>query len=929
MKAMKYPMPQELADLIHKIAQADCDTSDMQELLTTICEALSQIMDTTNFYVALYDPQKDTLKFVYHADEMDSVEDYDQEYYDRYGMEHVSHLEGFTPEVIRTGKPLLIHKKENLRSDAKTNLKPLGTPSKVWLGVPLKIKNAVIGVLAVQSYSNPELYGDREMESLIAVSGQIALAIEHKKSVEIQKRNEEIRKTLFSIANAVNVTFNLEDLYRFIHATLNRVMDLPNFYIALYDKEKALLKFPYVVDKKDNPERSEFTVDVKTLKGFSLTLRVIETRKTLLIRKKKIMQLCREVRKESWGPVAEVWFGVPLQIRNEVIGVMCAQSYSESFRFNEKDLEILISVSDQVAIAIDRKRADEEAQKRAERLMVINRIGNAAANAHDLEKLMEAIYEEINLTFKPDGFFIAFFDYATNELEFRFLVEERKKLPIGRYPLGNGLSSKVIMEKKPLVIQNYLEEQHVLSQPLKQNTPKGALSWIGVPIKLEDQIIGLVNLQSYKAYAWNEEDIQLFFTITDQIVGTIAKARLYESVQQELNERKKAEEAKKDLETRLHQAQKMEAIGTLAGGIAHDFNNVLYPIIGFAEMTMDIVPEEGEVRKNLNEILVAAERAKDLVQQILTFSRQQEIKPRPLQIQPLLKEALKLIRSTTPSSISMIQNIDETCGPILADPSQIHQIIMNLCTNAYHAMRQQGGVLEISLAEVQMESGKNERAFQCEPGLYLRLTVRDTGHGIEPKIIDRIFDPYFTTKPPGEGTGMGLAMVHGIVKNYGGEITVFSQPEQGTIFKVFLPRLREKIVETEILEKKTGLGQGERVLFIDDEDQVIRMVKQMLERLGYEAVVKKDSTEALEEFRRHPDDYDLVITDQTMPNITGLELSKKLLKIRADIPIILCTGFSEIINEEQAQAAGIRKFIMKPITKKALAQIIRETLDES
>ncbi|RPI75024.1 MAG: response regulator, partial [Desulfobacteraceae bacterium] len=490
-------------------------------------------------------------------------------------------------------------------------------------------------------------------------------------------------------------------------------------------------------------------------------------------------------------------------------------------------------------------------------------------------------------------------------------------------------SYKVISEKKPLVVLNFKKEQDSLPTPLIFDDPRPALSWIGVPLMKDEQVIGIINIQSFRPYAWNEEDLQLFFTIVDQISAVIAKARLYESVQQELNERKKAEEAKKDLEIRLRQAQKMEAIGTLAGGIAHDFNNVLYPIIGYAEMGMDMAPEGSEINKNLNEILVAAERARDLVNQILTFSRQQEIKPRSLEIQSLLKEALKLIRAVIPSNISMIQNIDEHCGPILADPSQIHQIIMNLCTNAYYAMRQQGGVLEISLAEVQLDPEKIEKSFQGEPGLYLCLTVCDTGNGMDPGIIERIFDPYFTTKPPGEGTGMGLAMVHGIVKNYGGEITVNSKPGQGSVFKVYLPCVHEKIIETEIQEKKTRAGQGERVFFIDDEDQVIRMVKQMLERLGYTPIVQKDSVEALEAFRKNPDDYDLVITDQTMPKITGVELSKELLKIRADIPIILCTGYSEIVNEEQAQAAGIRKFIMKPIAKKALAQIIRETLDES
>ena len=769
---------------------------------------------------------------------------------------------------------------------------------------------------------NPENQTDRLAE----------LSLRLQEEIGKRERAESISRTIFEIAANVNQVANLDALYRSIHQSLANIIDVTNFFIALYDKDKDTLTFPYFVDEMDSFEDyGEYNIKHVSQSNLA-SAEVIRTGRPFLIQKKEMIKYLQKRNSHLSGMTAgtpsEVWLGVPLKIKDKIMGVICTQSYRDPLHYTEKDIEVLVSVSDQVAIAIDRKRADEEAQKRAERLMVLNRIGNAAANAHDLEKLMESIYEEIKQIFKPDCFFIGFIDQALHILDLLFLIEDDKKTLGVKLPLGQGLSSKVVNEKKPLIIPDFEKEKQSLPKPLAWGDPRPPRSWVGVPLLYDEQIIGVISLQSYRPFAWNEEDLQLFFTIADQITATIHKARLYEAVQQELNERKKAEEEKKDLEIRLRQAQKMEAIGTLAGGIAHDFNNVLYPIIGFAELSMDIVPKEGEVRKNLNEILVAAERAKDLVQQILTFSRQQEIKPRPLQVQPLLKEALKLIRATIPSNISMIQNIDEHCGPILADPSQIHQIIMNLCTNAYHAMRQQGGVLEISLAEVQLESGKNERVFQCAPGQYLCLIVRDTGDGIDSKIIDRIFDPYFTTKPPGEGTGMGLAMVHGIVKSYGGEITVASQTGQGTRFKIYLPRLLEKMIETVRLDKKTGLGQGERVLFIDDEDQVIRMVKQMLERLGYEAVVKKDSAEALEEFRRHPDDYDLVITDQTMPKITGLELSKELLKIRADIPIILCTGFSEIINAEQAQAAGIRKFIMKPIAKKALAQIIRETLDE-
>jgi CheY-like chemotaxis protein len=319
-------------------------------------------------------------------------------------------------------------------------------------------------------------------------------------------------------------------------------------------------------------------------------------------------------------------------------------------------------------------------------------------------------------------------------------------------------------------------------------------------------------------------------------------------------------------------------------------------------------------------------RAKDLVQQILIFSRQSKQEQKPLQMDSIVKEGLKLLRASIPTTIEIRPNIERERGMALGDPTQLYQVLVNLCVNAAHAMREKGGVLGVSLMNVDFDAASAQQP-DLKPGPYLRLTVSDTGHGMERAVMQRIFDPYFTTKGPGEGTGMGLAVVHGIVKNHGGAITVDSEPGKGTAFHVYFPRM-ERGGGPEAEAAASVPTGSERILFVDDEKTLVDMVKQMIESLGYKAVGRTSSIEALEAFRAQPGQFDLVITDQTMPNMTGEMLTKELLRIRPDIPIILCTGYSELITEEKARALGIRKLLMKPVVRAELARIIRHVLDQ-
>lgn len=401
---------------------------------------------------------------------------------------------------------------------------------------------------------------------------------------------------------------------------------------------------------------------------------------------------------------------------------------------------------------------------------------------------------------------------------------------------------------------------------------------------------------------------------------------IYEGTMEDITERKQMEEERKKLEDQLQQAYKMEAIGTLAGGIAHDFNNILTPIIVQSELALMDIDEKSPIRFNLQEVMKAGLRAKDLVKQILTFSRQSDQQPIPLRMTPIIKEAIKLLRASLPTTIEMQINLEKDEDTVIADPTQIHQVLMNLCTNAAHAMRDKGGNLNVSLNKVALDSEYTSRYTDLEPGPYTKLAVSDSGHGIPPEVMDRIFDPFFTTKDRSEGTGMGLAVVHGIIKSYGGEITVESEPGKGTTFNVFIPRV--KTVAADEPEFTTELPAGnERVLVIDDEQGMVETLCRMLDRLGYQTTKRTSSVEALELFKAEPDRFDLVITDQTMPNITGMELAKTFMDIRPDMPIILCTGFSEKVNEDSAKAMGISAFVLKPIVMRDIAQTIRQILD--
>lgn len=567
---------------------------------------------------------------------------------------------------------------------------------------------------------------------------------------------------------------------------------------------------------------------------------------------------------------------VPLVSKGKTLGAIYVHSREQGSSFGREDLLFLTALSGPAAMAMENG------------MLFSSHLKTAAALRQSEERYrvtFQAIPDAITLTTLEDGRFI-----EVNE-GFCAMTGFSRGEVIGRSPLDLNLFVNP-PEWSPL-IETVKREGRVNGYELQCRRSDGVLF---------DTLI------TSRPLRYGHEDCLV--TVAKDITGV-----------------KESQAERARLETQLRQAQKLEAIGTLAGGISHDFNNILAAMMGYTELVLLNQPQGTRVQHYLNEILNAGERAKNLVSQILAFSRQSESERKPIQLRPIVKESLKLLRASLPATIEIRQDIGTDEAIVLADPTQIHQIVMNLCTNAAYAMREEGGILEVGLHQVQADQDLRAAHPDLRPGPCVALTVGDTGSGMIREVLDRIFEPYFTTKEKGDGTGLGLAVVHGIVTSCGGAISVKSEPARGSVFKIYLPAV-ETVAPQIRRDQKLQLGR-ERILFVDDEPALVEIGRDMLEHLGYEVLPFSNSLEALNAFRAEPSRFDLVITDMTMPQMTGERLAQALIEIRSDLPVILCTGYSERITEERAGALGIKTFLLKPLSAHDLAGKVRDALDRN
>jgi len=713
-----------------------------------------------------------------------------------------------------------------------------------------------------------------------------------------RERFAEINAALFRISNAVNMTSCLEELFRTIHFALSPVIDTSNFFIALYDGAKDSVTFPYCVDTVDE----SYPPVIEVSRTASLTAEVIRTGRPVLVTKAEI--LSRRAKSGFKIPActpSEIWLGAPLRTQDKIIGVMAVQSYLDPTRYDQTDMDVLVAVADQVALAVERKRAEEALYRAHDELeqRVAERTEALRESETRLQTLVQTIPDLIWLK-DTNGVFL----YCNSMFE-RLL----------------GVAKKDIIGKT-----DYDLVDTELADFFREHDFKAIAA--GMPCRNEEWL----------TFA-DDGHRALFDTIKTPMLDAEGNLQGVLGIAHDITERKLAEEEKAKLEARLQQVQKMEFIGSLAGGIAHDLNNILYPISGLSELLLAGMPPDTPERVSLEQIYKAAQRGSGLVKQILAFSRQSNLQKLPIRIQPILIEALKLARAAIPGSIEITSHIHADCGMVSADPTQVHQIMMNLITNAFHAVEVNGGAIHVELKapvagrRILSSGEKEDLRDKSHPGefsaeRYACIAVSDTGTGIDPMLIDKIFEPYFTTKAQGKGTGLGLSVVHGIVKAHGGDIRVHSEVGKGTLFNVYLPLLEVRGDEKDAAVIGTYPVGCERILLVDDEAPIADMEKMVLENLGYRVTVRTSSPDALAAFKADPDRFDLVISDGGMPGMTGYQLAGELMSIRPGIPVIICTGFCDDNDVRHAKSRGVKGFLMKPVATRDLAGTVRKVLDD-
>lgn len=678
-----------------------------------------------------------------------------------------------------------------------------------------------------------------------------------------EKRAETINAVLYDIIKALNATEDIGGLVTSIYDSLAGIIDTTTIFIALYDAPKDRITFPYYRDI-DNIE----VID-NASKTSSLTARVILSEAPLFLCRKELEALYARLTQESIGAIARVWLGVPLKIKGTVIGALAVQSYTDPDCYTEADIPLLESVSGTIAIALDRRRKEEALKESERRYRELFERTSDFVFVHDLSgRLLES-----NAEFKQP----AYPALSPGDLTFEKVTD---LLSRGNKPEFSAYMERILANEKDA----------------------GLLA----------ATVGDTGCELIIAY-----DNRLIRDSDGTPLCVQGSAR---DVTEVIRQKKR----KKEMERHLVQSQKMEAIGTLASGIAHDFNNILFYILGYAQLGAEQAKSE-KTRVFFENINRGSDRARELIQRLLNISRPSETAFRSVAIGQNVKEALKFIRASLPATIGIRLTADPDIGCVCGDPTQVHQVILNLMTNAYQAMEEGKGTIEVTLSGVSLPPFAPETGCLA-PGRYVALTVKDDGCGMDGKTLGRIFDPFYTTKAVGEGTGLGLSTVHSIVRGHQGHIQAKSRPGEGSVFSVWLPEVVESVPAPRA-SKKNAAGGKERILVVDDEAILAELYQEILEDAGYRTGVFTSSASALSRYSEDPGYFDLVLSDLTMPEMTGVELALAIGKTGAQTPVIIATGLHDAISPAERKASSIQTILHKPVDRQKLLGTIREALD--
>jgi signal transduction histidine kinase/CheY-like chemotaxis protein len=569
------------------------------------------------------------------------------------------------------------------------------------------------------------------------------------------------------------------------------------------------------------------------------------------------------------------------------------------------------------ALRIQGKRAMDLSQLDSEKLAMALEVGFIINSTIDLVDVLSLIMKYANIVTDSVASTLMLLDEKTGELVFSVPTgPNADELEDIRIPSGMGIAGWVAENEQYVLVSDTENDPRFYSE-IDIITGMKTKSLLCVPMKSKRNLIGVLEVINKKNDSrFKEEDALLLSIFSHHAAIAIENAMLFNSMQNRL-------EKEKRLVKKIAKSERLRSIGTMAGGIAHDFNNILGAIMGYTELSLMAAKDGSKQFANLSKVLIASKRARDLIKQILTFSRRSEKESNPVQVNLIVGEALKLLGASLPKTIKMQESIG--CkSMIMGDSTQIHQIIMNLCTNASQAITKDNGVISVSLEEVFLEKGGE---VNIESGLYLNLKVKDNGEGMPPRVMECIYEPFFTTKKKCHGTGMGLAVVHGIVKSHGGDIQVTSETGKGSCFDIFLPIIKRDPAFEEISPREASPRGTEHILIVDDEIMLLDVAKNHLNFLGYQVTIEMDSLEALKRFKQNPSTYDLVMTDMTMPLMTGEKMAMEMIAIRPDIPVIICSGFHSSLSEETATQKGFKNFLMKPVDFNTLALEVRRVLD--